>query len=84
LVLIRVLFGQRCRPNVDFRLDVVNGIIKSAVFGFVCIWIALYQGYYTVRSASGVGRSTTKGVVFASLAILGMDFLLTTMMMEGW
>jgi phospholipid/cholesterol/gamma-HCH transport system permease protein len=77
-------FWTNMQTNVDFHLDVVNGLLKSCVFGFISIWIALYQGFYTVPSATGVGRATTKGVVFASLAILGIDFILTAMMMEGW
>ena len=77
-------FWANMQSNVDFSLDVVNGLIKSCLFGFICIWIALYQGFYTDPSAIGVGRATTKGVVFASLAVLGIDFILTAMMMEGW
>jgi phospholipid/cholesterol/gamma-HCH transport system permease protein len=77
-------FWSNMQSNVDFNLDVLNGLIKSCIFGFVAIWIALYQGFYTVPSAVGVGRATTNGVVFASLAILGIDFILTAMMMEGW
>lgn len=77
-------FWSAMQDSVDFRLDVVNGLIKAAVFGFTSLWVALYQGYYSVPSAEGVGRATTKGVVFASLLILGLDFILTAMMMEGW
>ena len=77
-------FWANMQSNVDFYLDVVNGLIKSCIFGFICIWIALYQGFYTKPSSIGVGRATTKGVVFASLAVLGIDFILTAMMMEGW
>ncbi len=77
-------FWANMQSNVNFNLDVVNGVIKSCIFGFICIWIALYQGFYTVPSSDGIGRATTKGVVFASLAVLGIDFILTAMMMEGW
>ena len=77
-------FWTNMQSNVDFHLDVVNGLIKSCIFGFVSIWIALYQGFYTVPTATGVGKATTKGVVYASLAILSIDFILSAMMMEGW
>jgi phospholipid/cholesterol/gamma-HCH transport system permease protein len=77
-------FWSNMQSNVDFNLDVVNGLIKSCIFGFISIWIALYQGFYTQPSAIGVGKATTKGVVYSSLAILGIDFILTAMMMEGW
>jgi len=77
-------FWSNMQASVDFRLDVVNGIIKSVVFGFVCTWIAIYQGYHTVPTAEGIGRATTKTVVYSSLATLGLDFILTAMMLGGW
>ncbi len=69
---------------VNFHDDVLNGLIKSVVFGLVVTWIAVYQGYYTEPTAAGIGRATTKAVVFASLAVLGLDFVLTTVMLKGW
>jgi phospholipid/cholesterol/gamma-HCH transport system permease protein len=72
------------QSSVDFYTDVLNGIIKSVVFGFVIIWIALFQGYTTIPTAEGIGRATTRTVVYASLAVLGLDFILTAMMMRGW
>jgi phospholipid/cholesterol/gamma-HCH transport system permease protein len=77
-------FWSNMQASVSFRVDIVNGIIKSLVFGFVCTWIAIYQGYYTVRTAIGVGRATTKTVVYSSLATLGLDFVLTAIMLGGW
>lgn len=77
-------FWANMQSSVDFHHDVLNGVIKSVVFGFVCIWIAVYQGFHTFPSAEGVGRSTTKTVVYSSLVILGLDFVLTAMMMGGW
>jgi len=77
-------FWSNMQSSVDFRLDVVNGIIKSLVFGFVITWIAMYQGYYTEPTAAGIIRATTKCVVYSSLAILGLDFVLTAMMLKGW
>ena len=77
-------FWSNMQASVDFRLDIVNGIIKSVVFGFVCTWIAVYQGYYATKTAEGIGRATTKTVVYSSLAVLGLDFALTAMMLGGW
>jgi len=77
-------FWSGMQHSVDFRIDVVNGIVKSIVFGFVVTWIAVYQGYDCVPTAEGIGRATTKTVVYSSLAILGLDFVLTAMMMGGW
>ena len=66
--------------KIDFRDDVLNGLIKSAVFGFSCSWIALYQGYNAIPTSEGVGRATTRTVVQSSLVVLGLDFILTALM----
>ncbi|HTR07291.1 MAG TPA: ABC transporter permease, partial [Paraburkholderia sp.] len=60
--------------------DVGNGVIKSIVFGFAVTFTALYQGYEAKPTPEGVSRATTKTVVYASLAVLGLDFLLTALM----
>lgn len=77
-------FWANMRTAVDFREDIVNGIIKSVVFGTVVTWIALYQGYICPPTSEGIGRATTRTVVYSSLAILGLDFLLTAMMFGGF
>lgn len=68
------------QASVDFWDDVVNGVIKSVVFGFVCAWIAVYQGYDCVPTSAGISSATTKTVVYSSLAVLGLDFVLTAVM----
>jgi phospholipid/cholesterol/gamma-HCH transport system permease protein len=77
-------FWSNMQGSVDFRIDIWNGILKSIVFGFAVTWIAVYQGYYSVPTAEGIGRATTKTVVYSSLAVLGLDFILTAFMMGGW
>ena len=77
-------FWSNMQSAVHFQADVLNGVVKSIVFGFVVTWIAVYQGYHTVPSAAGMSRATTKTVVFSSLMILGLDFVLTAVMMGGW
>lgn len=77
-------FWANMESSVDFRIDVLNGIIKSIYFGFVCTWIAVYQGYDTEPTAEGIGRATTRTVVYSSLAVLSLDFVLTAVMMGGW
>jgi len=77
-------FWSNMQKNVHFSTDILNGIIKSIFFGFVIIWIAVYQGYSCEPTAEGIGRATTKTVVFSSLAVLGLDFVLTAMMLQGW
>ncbi len=77
-------FWSNMQATVDFRIDVVNGIIKSIAFGVVVTWIAIFQGYDCVPTPEGISRATTRSVVYSSLVILGLDFVLTTMMMKGW
>jgi phospholipid/cholesterol/gamma-HCH transport system permease protein len=76
-------FWSNMQTSVDFREDVVNGIIKSAVFAAVVTWIAVYQGLDSTPTAEGIGRATTKTVVYSSLCILGLDFFLTAIMFTG-
>jgi phospholipid/cholesterol/gamma-HCH transport system permease protein len=66
--------------GVDAWRDVGNGIVKSVVFGLICTFVALYQGYEAEPTPQGVSDATTRGVVVASLATLIMDFVLTAMM----
>jgi len=68
------------QSSVDFVDDVLNGLLKSVVFGFVCAWIAVYQGYDCVPTSAGISSATTKTVVYSSLAVLGLDFVLTAVM----
>lgn len=77
-------FWSNMQAGVDFHDDVLNGLIKSIVFGGVVTWIAVFQGYDSVPTAEGISRATTRSVVYASLAVLGLDFVLTTMMLGGW
>ena len=73
-------FWSQMQAKIDFDDDVLNGVIKSLVFGLVCTWIALFQGYSAVPTAEGVSRATTRTVVHSSLAVLGLDFILTALM----
>ena len=73
-------FWSQMQASIDFYEDVVNGVIKSFVFGVVCTWIALFQGYDAVPTSEGVSRATTRTVVHSALAILALDFILTALM----
>jgi phospholipid/cholesterol/gamma-HCH transport system permease protein len=68
------------QATVEWNKDVVNGIIKSLVFGLVVVWIALYKGYSCIPTSEGISKATTETVVFSSLSILGLDFVLTALM----
>ena len=73
-------YWSQMQNKVEFWHDIVNGIIKSVVFGFVVTWIAVYQGYNAMPTSEGVSRATTNSVVYSALAVLGLDFVLTAMM----
>lgn len=74
-------FWSQMQANVDVRVDIVNGIIKSVVFGVACTMIALFEGFDAPPTAEGVSRATTRTVVISSLAVLGLDFVLTAFML---
>jgi phospholipid/cholesterol/gamma-HCH transport system permease protein len=60
--------------------DLISGLVKAGVFGFLLSSIGCLQGFYTSGGAEGVGRSTTAAVVVASMAILISDFFLTRLL----
>ena len=73
-------FWSQMQGGVDVWRDVGNGVIKSLVFGITVTFVALLQGYVAQPTPEGVSRATTRTVVVASLAVLGLDFILTAMM----
>ena len=73
-------FWSNMQSSVEWGEDVMNGAIKSLVFGVVVTWIAVFQGYDTVPTSEGISRATTRTVVYSSLAVLGLDFILTAVM----
>ncbi len=73
-------FWSIMQSKVDVWRDVGNGIVKSAVFGLICTFVALYQGHETQATPEGVAYATTRTVVISSLGVLGMDFVLTALM----
>ncbi len=75
-------FWSQMQSAVDFHEDIMNGIIKSIVFGIVVTWIAVFEGYDTVPTSEGISRATTRTVVTSSLAVLGLDFVLTAIMFK--
>jgi len=76
-------FWGNMQAAVDFRQDIVNGIIKSFVFGAAVSLIAVFEGYDAKPTAEGVSSATTRTVVESSLAILALDFVLTVFMFHG-
>ncbi|MBK1692687.1 ABC transporter permease, partial [Ectothiorhodospira mobilis] len=73
-------YWAQMQANVDVFDDVLNGVIKSLVFGLVATWIAVFEGHDTEPTAEGVSRATTRTVVHTALAVLALDFILTGLM----
>jgi phospholipid/cholesterol/gamma-HCH transport system permease protein len=76
-------FWSQMQAAVDVREDILNGVLKSVVFGIAVTWISVFEGYDAVPTAEGVSRATTRTVVTSSLAILALDFVLTALMFTG-
>lgn len=73
-------FWSQMQNGVDWIDDVGNGVIKSIVFGIAVTFIAVFEGYDCHPTPEGVSRATTRTVVTSSLAVLGLDFVLTALM----
>ncbi|WP_269914846.1 lipid asymmetry maintenance ABC transporter permease subunit MlaE [Acinetobacter sp. HY1485] len=76
-------FWSGMQASVQFKHDVMNGIVKSIIFAVLCTWVAVYQGYTCVPTSEGISSATTKTVVYSSLCVLGFDFVLTAVMFGG-
>ena len=76
-------FWSQMQASVDLKEDVLNGVIKSIVFGVAVTAIALFEGYDAPPTAEGVSGATTRTVVTSSLAVLALDFVLTAIMFTG-
>ena len=73
-------FWAQMQSGLDLKEDIINGVIKSVVFGIVVSWIALFEGYDAIPTSEGVSRATTRTVVNSAFSILGLDFILTALM----
>ena len=76
-------FWSQMQAAVDFRYDILNGVLKSFVFGIAVSLIAVFEGYDCNPTAEGVSRAITRTVVSSALAILALDFVLTSFMFRG-
>ena len=76
-------FWSQMQGGVDWLRDVGNGVVKTIAFGFTVSFLALYIGYEAEPTPEGVARATTTTVVVASLAVLGLDFILTALMFSS-
>ena len=74
------MFWASIEAGIDFSDDILSGMIKSVVFGFVISWISVFLGYHVTSETSGVSKATTKAVVLARVVILGLDYVMTAIM----
>lgn len=73
-------FWSAMQASVELGQDIGNSTIKCVVFAFTVTWIALFNGYEAIPTSEGISRATTRTVVHSSLAVLGLDFVLTALM----
>jgi phospholipid/cholesterol/gamma-HCH transport system permease protein len=73
-------FWSQMQEGVDVINDVLNGVIKSVVFGIAVTLVALHAGWTARATPEGVSRATTRTVVHSSLLVLGLDFVMTALM----
>jgi len=74
-------FWSNMTDSVALGKDILNGVAKAFAFGIVSTLIAVYQGYTTPATSEGVAYATTRTVVFSSIAILAIDFLMTAFLL---
>jgi phospholipid/cholesterol/gamma-HCH transport system permease protein len=74
-------FWSQMQNGVDFHEDILNGVVKSLVFGAVVTGISVFEGYDAVPTSEGVSGATNRTVVYSSLAVLGLDFIMTALML---
>ncbi len=63
--------------NFMENMDVISGLVKASVFGFIITLMGCYHGYHSGKGAEGVGKATTYAVVSASILILLSNYFLT-------
>ncbi len=73
-------FWSAMQASVELGQDIGNSMVKALVFAITVTWIALFNGYDATPTSAGISRATTRTVVHSSLAVLGLDFVLTALM----
>ena len=74
------VFWSHMQNSLTFSYDVLNGLIKSMIFGTAVSLIAVYQGFHCRPTAEGILRASTRTVVSSALTVLALDFILTAFM----
>lgn len=73
------IYTQQIIENVELS-DIVNGLVKAIVFGFLLTIITTYKGFYARGGARGVGLAITESVVYSILTVVVADYILTSLM----
>jgi phospholipid/cholesterol/gamma-HCH transport system permease protein len=73
-------FWMGVNNSLSFTVDVLNSFLKSLIFGFIIVWIALFQGINSEATSEGIAKATTNTVVYSTFIILGVNFFLTAIM----
>lgn len=73
-------FWSQMQSSVHLHEDIINGLIKSFVFGVAVTLISVYQGFIAKPTAQGVSLATTNTVVTSALTVLALDYILTALM----
>ncbi|GAM54453.1 permease component yrbE [Vibrio ishigakensis] len=73
-------FWSAMQSSVEFGRDIGNCLIKAFVFAITVTWVALFNGYDATPTSEGISQATTRTVVHSSLAVLGLDFVLTALL----
>ena len=76
-------FWSQMQVSVEFKYDVLNGLLKAFVFGVAVTVIATFEGYDAPPTAEGVSGATTRTVVTSALIILALDLVLTAFMLRA-
>ena len=74
------IYWSAMQGSVDIIEDLLPMLVKALVFAVACTWIALFNGYDCRPTSAGISAATTATVVQSSLAVLGLDFVLTALM----
>ncbi len=74
------IFWSSIQNNVDFKTDILNSFIKSVIFGFIIVWISLFQGINSIPTVHGISKATTNTVIYSIFSILCLNFFLTAIM----
>ncbi|MGL5291121.1 MAG: lipid asymmetry maintenance ABC transporter permease subunit MlaE [Vibrionaceae bacterium] len=76
-------FWSVMQSSIELGYDIGQSLVKCIVFAITVTWIAVFNGYDAVPTSEGISRATTRTVVHSSLAVLGLDFILTALMFGG-